>query len=951
MSKQLGRISGPLLNANLLRDGNDLRFENQLLYLDVTSKTLSINSTPINKELFVNGTLRTDFILIDAPKINVGNLELGPDDLIKATSGTIIMNASDYVSTKEIQTLNLSITNNAITAITPDSQIEFRPTGTLEIHANTNVTGNLHSTGDITSDGSIIFGSNSSDSVTLAADVDSNITPDQDLLYSLGTSNKKWNQLHSKNYFGTLINTGTLVYAGLNTALRPGKTWFVSSNGLDTNVGNHENGTYLTVKKALSVATAGDTVFIYPGTYPEIFPLTVPAGVTVKGFSLRAVIIQPTAGTNTNNAFLLNGETAVSDLTVANFYQGYAFSFAVGAKITSRSPYIQNCSVITSGTLLESQSIIDGGFLSEIYDAALDGGDALSTYILNIDGGTSQLNDAIGFSSGTAGRGALVDGSVVDATSKEASMLFHSCTFITPGVNAVTMTNGVRVEWVNSFTYFANCGLYAIQGVLGFASLGVKFGAEVRAITSASAYGTYGAIATGADTLMYLIQYNFSYIGSGADSSNDRTLVIQDNETVELNNGKIYFESVDQQGNYRVGKEFYIDYDTGTTSIDLTAGAVTGATGLVVGTYPNITVIDHSKIDTGDFVLRDNDILTKSLDFNFSAQSTQVNLNSNVQVDKNLSVDGDVTVGGVLTVGNQTSDTVEFTADVASDLLPDADNTRDLGSTLLRWNHAYLKKVYAGNITVDSDQIRSSNLNGNLILASLSAKVTTTSSDLVIGQDLTILGHGYLANTVIIGNVIHTGNYQSNQPQIIAGDRLITEDSQILVTEDGIILVLEDTYLNLGTTGQITRIGNTVITGNIRARSGGQIGNINFLGRTISSATITLAHATAAESIVVAGLTIKENTIATPLTIDIGNNYLKISGDNGVVVPIGDSTTREPNPEIGQFRINTDNFEGEVYCGDPTKGSNGWVPAKGLVGEASAQEVEESLNVWSLVLG
>jgi len=901
MSKQLGRISGPLLNANLLRDGNDLRFENQLLYLDVTGKTLSINSTPINKELYVDGTLRTDYIIIDAPKINVGNLEIGPDNLIRATSGTVIMNASDYVLTNEIQTLDLSIADRAITTITPDTQIEVRPTGTLEIHANTNVYGNIHSTNDITADGSIIFGSDSSDSVTLAADVDSNIIPDRDIFYSLGASNKKWNELHAKNYFGTLINTGTLVYAGLNTALRPGKTWFVSSNGLDTNQGNHENGTYLTIQKALSVATNGDTIFIYPGTYTEAFPLTIPTGVTVKGLSLRAVTIQPTVGTNTNNAFLLNGETTVADLTVTNFYQGYAFSFAAGANITTRSPYVQNCSVITSGV--------------------------------------------------NAGKGALVDGSVVNATSNEASMLFHSCTFITPGVDALTMTNGVRVEWLNSFTYYANRSLYATRGSLGFASLGVTFGAEVRAIASASVYGTYGAVADGASTLMYLIQYNFGYIGSGLDSSNDNTLVIQANETVELNTGKIYYQSVDQIGNYRVGDQFYIDYDKGTTSIDLASGSVNGASGLVVGTQPNVTVIDYSKVDTGDFVLRYNTILTKSLDFNFSAQSTQVNLNADVQVDKNVSVDGDVTVGGVLTVGNQTSDTVAFTADVASDLLPDANNTRDLGSTALRWNHAYLKKAYAGNTTLDSNQIRPSNLNDDLVLASFDAKVTTTTSDLVIGQNLTILGKGYLANTVIIGNVIHTGNYLFNQPQIIAGDRLITEDSQILITEDGNVLVLEDTYLNLGNTGQITRIGNTFITGNIRARLGGQIGNINFLGRTISSATITLAHATAAESVVVAGLTIKDNTITTPLTIDIGNRYFKTTGDNGVVVPVGDATTREPNPETGQFRINTDNFEGEVYSGNPALGDNGWIPAKGLVGEASAQQVEESLNVWSLVLG
>ena len=949
MSKQLGRISGPLLNANLLRDGTNLRFENQLLYLDVTSKKLSINSTPINKELYVNGTLRTDFIIIDAPKINVGNLEIGPDDLIKATSGTIIMNASDYVLAKEIQTLNLSITNNVISSIVVDDQIEFRPTGTLEVYANTNISGNLHSTGDITANGSIIFGSNSSDSVTLAADVDSDIIPNQDIFYSLGSTLKKWDKLYAKNYFGTLIQTGSLTYAGMNTALRPGKTWFVSTNGLDTNRGNHENGTYLTIQKALSVATSGDTIFIYPGTYTEIFPLIVPAGVTVKGTGLRSVTIQPTIDTKSNDAFLLNGETTVSDLTVGNFYYnsgnntGYGFRLAQNCLVTTRSPYVQNVTVLNNKTTINFQNIIDGEYSTSAIVDILNGGDSAGIFDDITDGSPSGVGDP--------GRGALVDGSAVNASSKEATILFNSVTMIVPDADGVTATNGARVEWLNSFTYFANRSLYVTQGTLGFASLGVRFGAEVRAISSASVYGNYGAVADGASTLMYLIQHNFGYIGSGSDSSNDNTLVIQDNEVVELNSGRVYYQSVDQIGNYRIGKEFYIDYDTGTTSIDLTAGNVTGASGLVVGTHPNVTVIDSSKVDTGDFVLRDNDILTKSLDFNFSAQSTQVNLNANVQVDKNVSVDGDVTVGGVLTVGNQTSDTVAFTADVASDLLPDATITRNLGSLALRWNHAYLQKAYSGNVTVDTNQIRPTNINDDLVLASLTGKVTTTTSDLILGENLTILGHGYLANTVIIGDVIHTGPYLSNQPQTVPGERLITEDSEILLMEDGTIILTEDTYLALGATGQITRIGNTVITGNIRARQGGQIKNINFLGRTISSATITLAHATAAESIVVADLTIKENTITAPLTIDAGTRYVKLAGDNGFVVPIGDSTTREPNPESGQFRINTENFEGEVYCGDPTKGDNGWIPAKGLISEASEEQVEESLNIWSLVLG
>ena len=61
---------------------------------------------------------------------------------------------------------------------------------------------------------------------------------------------------------------------------------------------------------------------------------------------------------------------------------------------------------------------------------------------------------------GDAGRGALVDGNVLDTASPRASMLFNGVTFITPGADAVTVKNGARIEFIDCFTYFANRGLY-----------------------------------------------------------------------------------------------------------------------------------------------------------------------------------------------------------------------------------------------------------------------------------------------------------------------------------------------------------------------------------------------------------------------------------------------------------------------------------------------------------
>ena len=61
---QVGRISGPLLQDNLLRNGSDLAFRNdsstaQLLYLDVTTGKVGINRNAPITELNIDGTARS----------------------------------------------------------------------------------------------------------------------------------------------------------------------------------------------------------------------------------------------------------------------------------------------------------------------------------------------------------------------------------------------------------------------------------------------------------------------------------------------------------------------------------------------------------------------------------------------------------------------------------------------------------------------------------------------------------------------------------------------------------------------------------------------------------------------------------------------------------------------------------------------------------------------------
>ena len=98
-------------------------------------------------------------------------------------------------------------------------------------------------------------------------------------------------------------NTGEVTTTMLATGITngPGNTYYVAKNGADTTTlanggggGLHWDTAFLTLKKALLTATAGDTILIAPGTYEEVCPLTIPDGVAIRGTDQRNTIIQNT---------------------------------------------------------------------------------------------------------------------------------------------------------------------------------------------------------------------------------------------------------------------------------------------------------------------------------------------------------------------------------------------------------------------------------------------------------------------------------------------------------------------------------------------------------------------------------------------------------------------------------------------------------------------------------
>ena len=449
----VGRISGPLLKANLVRstlpaERRNLAFETDLLYIDVNNDRIGVKTTSPQYPLDVAGTIRTTDLQVST-STQINNVTISANSITTTGNQLNLATPDSAVYNNRLIVDDLIIDGNTITATDTNQNFEIIPsgTGTVEVRGDTRVEGNIHATGNIRADGNIQIGDQDTDTITINADVASNLVPDASNTYTLGLANKRWDEVFANNLtVDNLTLTGNITVNGLDLTARPGKTYYVATNGDDLQTGTHQNDPYASLTKALSVATSGDHIHIYPGTYTEVFPMVVPVGVSVRGDGLRAVTIQPTTPTKTNDAFILNGEVTIEDLTVTGFNfdsvnnTGHAFRFnsnqdSSGYAVTSRSPYIRNVTVLTQGTV-------------------------------------TSATDPRGFGSGDAGKGAFLDGSMATAWSREAGALFQNVTMITPGVDAMTLTNGVRVEWLNSFTYFANRSIYAYDGVSGLAGQG-----------------------------------------------------------------------------------------------------------------------------------------------------------------------------------------------------------------------------------------------------------------------------------------------------------------------------------------------------------------------------------------------------------------------------------------------------------------------------------------------
>ena len=1235
----IGRISGPLLKSNLLRNGVDLAFETDLLYLDVDNRRIGVKTNSPQYALDVNGQVRVTDLEITNNVFRVGNLTIDGDNSTIETDAQefAIATADNTIVGNRVLVGDLEINNNFLENTNTNSDLFIRANGTGEVNivGNTNITGNLHATGNISADGNITLGDADTDSIFINADIASDIMPDVDNTYNIGTATKRWATGNFANITTDTLTTNDLDFGDIDLVSIPGNIIYVGTNGDDTDTGTHPQDPVRTIAKALQLAGVNDTVYIYPGEYQEAFPLTVPLGVTVRGHSLRSVKITPTSGTQSKDAFLLNGDSAVEDVTVADFYYnsgdntGYAFRFVNNVRVYQRSPYVRNVTVITKGTTLTSE-------------------------------------DPRGFDSGDAGRGALADGSVAHPDSREASLLFHSVTFITPNASGLKITNGARCEWLNCFTYFADKGIeitdgtaglkgdgktkikysglsgsapvagetitlndadgnqlaqstiesvdtntviidgkpsgfikplsrnrktitavgnaqistaskkfgtasalfdgtgdkftvttqtdfgfgtgdFSIEGWIylsddlgtethfdfragsdtddaihfytvdrapkvaigdtvildpvitltnttywhicisrvgttlrlfvdgalqdsatnstdlgttkplsigatynttqvmdgriddirvrkgaGFSSAFTKptatrtvdqytvlklafdgdngsqittdddtfiqdiqfsgggtataltlidqsdFGGEIRSIASASVYGNYGIYGDGPGVVVYAIGMNLAYIGTGKDVTNDTTLVDQDDEVVALNGANVYFSTVDHKGDFRVGDLFKINQQTGEVTFTNAEFLFNNNQGITFTDGTNTTIIEGTKIESGNIRISGNTISSTSGDININSSAGTINLLDDVQITGNLDVSGDVTIGGNIVLGDEGTDNITINAQIDSDIIPAADNTYNLGSTTNAWAEVNVGKAIIDDIVIDNDTITTDASNGNinftangtgsLIVDDLEFNgntITNTGGDIVLdpsSQQVTIDGTGAL--------VIPKGTTAERPGSPTTGMLRYNTTTNVFEAYDGQWITLggvydedRDTYitaeLNPGDDDDTIRFyaGGSLVADVTEERFDARRLEVDDIAihdnvlETITTNEDLILRANGNGFVTIENFSFNGNTITN--TVDgavttlrqSGSGYFKVEGTGGFVIPVGTNANRHPSPETGMMRYNSVEDRVEIY-----DISNNWVSVAGATGAVTFNDAEEIAIKLAMVL-
>ena len=311
---------------------------------------LSLGGAPTGFETFAAGigNSNTTYYAIfhataDEFEVGLGTLDGDSSDLTRTTV---------YASSNSDSAVNFSSGTKTVFCTMPAARSVFLDAdGDVTLGANLDVGGNLTVTGTTTfNGGTLTLGDANTDNIVFGGEVDSNIIPDDDNTYDLGSSSKEWKDI----YIDGVAYVDAINFAG--TA--------ISATAAELNIMDGVTSTAAELNILDGVTSTAAELNILDGVTSTAAELNILDGVTSTAAELNILDGVTSTAAELN---ILDGVTASA--TDINLIDG----ITNGTVIASKAIITDSNKDITGGRNITISGELDAGSLDVSGDADIDG--------------------------------------------------------------------------------------------------------------------------------------------------------------------------------------------------------------------------------------------------------------------------------------------------------------------------------------------------------------------------------------------------------------------------------------------------------------------------------------------------------------------------------------------------------------------------------------------------
>lgn len=406
--------------------------------------------------------------------------------------------------------------------------------------------------------------------------------------------------------------------------------------------------------------------------------------------------------------------------------------------------------------------------------------------------------------------------------------------------------------------------------------------------------------------------------------------------------------------------KFTVDYLTGNTAVAGTLD-VTGLSTLATARVSDLTLGRITYAGTSGR-LKDSAELTWD--------ESELYVSGNIRATGNLTVDGNFTLSGTsITLGNSDTDGLTITADLTSNIVPDAPNTYDLGTSSKRWRKLWANTLDVsgatnldGNFTIATDKFTidatsgaaihngAVTINGTMTvngptINTTTTNVTTSSSVIEVhtsaeplasddGKDLGVVIHYYKTTAEQLaflgwknssqelvyytGATNTLGTYTGTLGVIKAGSFTTADAGSFKADGSGGITTSQTTFPLVNATATTVNFGGAATAINMGAGTGTTTVNHNLAvnGGTVSTSASTANIVnTTATTVNFGGAATTVNIGSSTGTFTVNNASAVFNSTGAVQIPAGNNGARPGTGINGMIRYNTEISAYEGYTG------------------------------------